>query len=206
MKRIASSKKINYIAVIIFFAVLLIVIYFLYSSFVKPEFYYNNMEFKNYSASSPYADVTFRGNDRIMYVNVKYKNLSNVSAIHIHADNNGSPGPILAWLGTTEDWQRGVKQTTKNSNAPCCSKNNPKCLLASPDHIGTPYLSTLMENSEKTFVFRNDSKSPGKCPWIKHGAMLVVHGFNFQQNINGKLTSGKPGLDIILKSVFNVQQ
>lgn len=60
----------------------------------------------------------------------------------------------------------------------------------------------LTENSERTFVIYNENKSPGKCPWIKNGTLLDIHGFNFQQRINGKLTSGKPGADIIYQSEF----
>ena len=163
------------------------------------------MQFKEYSATSPYADVTFRANDQVMYVNVKYKNLNGVSAIHIHVNNNGSPGPILAWLGTTNEWQNGVAQNSLNGNAPCSTKSNPNSILASPTNIGTPYLNELTENSERTFVIYNENSSPGKCPWIQNGTLLDIHGFNFQQKINGKLTSGKPGADMIYQSVFTIK-
>ena len=183
--------------------ILIIIVYLLYSFFKKPSlYYYNNMKFKEYSATSPYADVIFKGNDKVMYITVKYKNLRGVSAIHIHVNNNGKPGPILAWLGTTTEWQNGVAQNATNANSPCSTKSNPKSILASPTNIGTPYLNELTEYSEKTFVFYNENKNPGKCPWIQNGTLLDIHGFNFQQKINGKLTSGKPGADIIYQSVF----
>lgn len=134
---------------------------------------------------------------------VKYKNLEGVSALHIHVNKNGSPGPVLAWLGTTKEWQRGVAQTAKNGNAPCCTKNNPNCTLASPENIGTPYIQEIMVNTEKTFVVYNDCGKSGKCPWIKNGTLLDIHGFNFQQKIDGQLTDGKPGADIIYQSKFN---
>jgi len=160
------------------------------------------MEFKEYYATSPYADVRFKANDHVMYITVKYKKLKGASAIHIHLNNNGTPGPVLAWLGTSKEWQRGVVQTTVNGNSPCCTKDNINCAMASPDNIGTPYLNEINENSDKTFVVYNESVSPGKCAWIKNGTMLDIHGFNFQQKINGKLTNAKPGADIIYQSNF----
>ena len=158
-------------------------------------------QYKKFSASSPYADVVFFGNNSRMYINIKYKNLSGVSAIHIHVNNKGKPGPVLAWMGTTIQWQRGVAQTNPNGNSPCCTKNNPLCILASPPNIGTPYLSSHLENTEKTFVFYNEYVN-GSCPWINNGTLLDIHGFNFQENINGKLTDKKPGADIIYQSEF----
>jgi predicted transport protein len=193
-------------------------------------------QYKKFSASTPYADVVFFGNNSRMYINIKYKNLSGVSAIHIHVNNKGKPGPngskpsrcynnnsgvshpvmpcitersekpkvfgpVLAWMGTTIQWQRGVAQTNPNGNSPCCTKNNPLCILASPPNIGTPYLSSALENTEKTFVFYNEYINGG-CPWINNGTLLDIHGFNFQENINGKLTDKKPGADIIYQSEF----
>jgi hypothetical protein len=161
----------------------------------------NFSQFKKFSATSPYADVVFMGNDSVMYINVKYKKLSGVSALHIHVNNKGSPGPVLAWLGTTIQWQRGVAQTAHGANSPCCTKTNPMCILASPPNIGTPYLSSQLENTEKTFVFYNEFVGIG-CPWINNGTLLDIHGFNFQENIDGKLTDKKPGPDIIFQSEF----
>ena len=158
-------------------------------------------QYKKFSASTPYADVVFFGNNSRMYINIKYKNLSGVSAIHIHVNNKGKPGPVLAWMGTTIQWQRGVAQTNPNGNSPCCTINNPQCILASPPNIGTPYLSSQLENTEKTFVFLNEYVNGG-CPWINNGTLLDIHGFNFQENINGKLTDKKPGADIIYQSEF----
>ena len=141
-----------------------------------------------------------------MYVTIKYKNLSGVSAIHIHANDNGSPGPILGWLGTTKQWQNGVKQNTHGSNSPCCIKNNPNCLLIAPN--GTPFLSKKMENIEQSFIFYKKcgtSKCKSDCMWIKNGSFLVVHGFKFQQLENGVLTKGTPGLDVIEYTPFTEQ-
>ena len=148
--------------------------------------------------------------------NIKYKNLSGVSAIHIHVNDKGKPGPVLAWLGTTIQWQRGVAQTAQGGNSPCCTKTNPMCILASPPNIGTPFLTRELENTERSFVFENEYVGMGcqqsstevlascavRCPWISNGVLLDIHGFNFQENINGKLTDKKPGADIIYQSEF----
>ena len=199
-------KIFNIIIYLFLFFILGFIIIFIYQYYQYYQqnrvYSFKNKEFKEYYAQSPYADVKCKANDFVMYVSVKYKKLNGVSAMHIHVNNNGSPGPVLAWLGTTIEWQRGVAQTDTNGNSPCCTKNNEKCSLASPNKIGTPYLNKIVEFSEKTFVFHNENKNPSKCPWIQNGFLLDIHGFNFQQNINGELTSGKPGADIIFQKEF----
>jgi len=164
----------------------------------KNKYTNSNDKFKEYKSQNKYAHVKFKANNNVMYVTVDYKNLEGVSAIHIHANVNGSPGPILGWLGTTQQWQDGVKQNTPDTNAPCCIKNNPKCSLTAP--IGIPLLSVEMEKTQKTFTFYKKcgtQKCKSECMWIKNGSFLVVHGFKFQQLVDGVLTKGKPGLDVI---------
>jgi hypothetical protein len=201
MKKLLNLKTRNYFIFAFLVAFFIVAVYFISKSF-PTEYIYDDLQFKEYSATSPYADVTFKGNDKVLYVTVKYKNLKGVSALHIHVNKNGSPGPVLAWLGTTKEWQRGVAQTAKNGNAPCCTKNNPDCILASPENIGTPYLTEIMTNTERTFVIHNECGKSGKCPWIKNGTLLDIHGFNFQENIDGQLTDKKPGADIIYQAKF----
>jgi hypothetical protein len=198
MKKILYNKKILYFK---YFCLLIIFIIFSYylQKWLSNHFYDGNV-FREYYASSPYADVKFRANDSVMYVSVTYKNLSGVSAIHIHTNNKGSPGPVLAWLGTTEEWQRGVAQTTAKANSPCCIKQNTNCSLAAPSKLNIPYLTNIKTNTQKSFVYFNNNGN--SCDWIRNGTLLDVHGFNFQQKINGKLTSGKPGADIIYQSNF----
>lgn len=198
-----NKKSFNIFLYILVCVIFLIIFVYFYQYYNKNRVYYfNNKIFKEYYAQSPYADVKCKANDFVMYITVKYKKLDGVSAIHIHVNQNGTPGPVLAWLGTTVAWQRGVAQTAVNGNSPCCTKNNPKCILASPNNIGTPYLNNKMDFTEKTFIFHNENKNSSKCPWIQNGILLDVHGFNFQQKINGKLTSGKPSADVIYQDLF----
>lgn len=197
-----NQKMIFCVLILIVFIILCVCLYRNYKQ--NRVYTFQNKVFKEYYAQSPYADVKCKANDFVMYITVKYKNLNGVSAMHIHVNNNGTPGPVLAWLGTTIEWQRGVAQTAVNGNAPCSSKKNPKSVLASPNNIGTPYLNERMNYSEKTFVFHNENTNPSKCPWIQNGFLLDVHGFNFQQKINGKLTSGKPSADVIFQDEFKL--
>lgn len=154
-----------------------------------------------YTANSKYVDVSLTINSvkESMKINVNYKDLKGVSAIHIHNNNNGSPGQIIAWLGTSKEWQHGVLQNTPGNNCPCCNINNPLCLLSAPR--GTPNIKTL---SGKNKTFSNKNKSINKtCPWIKNGAFLVIHGYNFQRVSNGELTKEKPGLDVLAAIPFS---
>jgi hypothetical protein len=158
---------------------------------------------KTFKSSSKYADVEFTTSEdaKTIYVKVQYKDLTGVSAIHIHVNNNGKPGPILAWLGTTNEWQLGVAQNTPGSNAPCCSKYNRLCTLAAPE--STPKINNL-SNSVMEFTFRNYCCNGTACPWIENGTLLDVHGFNFKKVINGKLTSEPAGADIISNTAFTL--
>ena len=210
MKIPKVSKKLNLVELLCFLVIFVIVISFLYwffTSKINPLMYEKvsnlNDNFQEYTSQNKYADVKFKANNNVMYVTIKYKNLDGVSAIHIHANDNGSPGPILGWMGTTQQWQDGVKQNTAGTNAPCCTKNNPKCTLAAP--MGTPFLSVEMEKMEKTFTFYKKcgtQKCKSDCMWIKNGSFLVVHGFNFQQVVDGILTNGEPGIDVIEHTPF----
>jgi len=190
-----SVKKIIFLAIVVL-VTLCIVYYFLEYNKSVVSFSVNN--FESFQVTAKCADVTFKANDTVMYINVKYKDLTGISAIHIHVNNNGMPGQILAWLGTTEAWQRGVAQNKPGSNSPCCNKNNPKCNLVAPQ--GTPFLTKGMEGTERDFVFYKQcgtSKCTATLPWISKGTLLDSHGFNFQQLINGVLTNQAPGADML---------
>ena len=194
------SKQFVFLAIIVI-AILFLVYYYFESN--KSIESITGSKFQTFTTTAKCADVTFKANDDVMYINIKYKDLTGLSAIHIHVSNNGMPGPILAWLGTSEAWQRGVAQNTPGSNSPCCSKNNPQSNLVAPE--GTPFLTKEMEGTEQNFVFYKQcgtSKCNAKCPWLSQGAVLCSHGFNFQQLINGVLTSQAPGADMLENVVF----
>ena len=185
--------------IIFLFIVLLVIVYVVHYFFLPQNSIITvpTKKFETFSISGKCADVSFRANDTVMYIKIKYKDLDGISAIHIHVNNNGMPGQILAWLGTTEAWQRGVKQNSLGSNSPCCNKNNPKCNLVAPK--GTPFLTKDMEGTEREFVFYKQCGSSNctvKLPWISQGTLLDSHGFNYQQLINGVLTNDAPGLDM----------
>jgi hypothetical protein len=199
MKTSNNSMFKNVMCCIIFLA-LIILIFYLFNNYIKIVSNFTTNDFKEYTVKSKHADVVFRSNNSVMYVSIKYKNLAGLSAIHIHANTNGSPGPILAWLGTTSQWQHGVKQNTPGTNSPCCTRNNPNCTLVAPP--GTPYLSKELENTEKYFIFYkkcNTNSCKSDCEWIENGTFLVSHGFNFQQLYDGVLTKAPPGpgIDVI---------
>lgn len=157
---------------------------------------------KTFYASSKYADVTYTTSENadILIINVNYKDLSGVSAIHIHVNDNGKPGPILAWLGTTLEWNSGTVQNTPGTNLPCHSKNNKLCNLIAPPE--TPLISELY-NVKKTYIIKKEQCDNNcSCPWINNGTLLDIHGFNFQKFINGIPTEQKPGADVIDQQKF----
>ena len=202
--------KKNSLTQIVFLAIVVLVVvcvgyYFLGSN--KSVSAFSGNDFQSFQVTANCADVTFKANDTVMYINIKYKDLTGISAIHIHVNNNGMPGQILAWLGTTEAWQRGVAQNTAGSNSPCCTKNNPKCNLVAPE--GTPFLTKAMEGTERDFTFYKQcgtSKCNATLPWISKGTLLDSHGFNFQQLINGVLTNQPPGADMLENILFTPVQ
>ena len=160
--------------------------------------YEPNLSNATFTASSKYADVVFTpdSSGKKIKIDVHYKNLTGVSAIHIHVNHNGMPGPVLAWLATSNAWTNGVAQNVQGANGTCCTKLNPQCTLVAPP--STPHVSSL-SNTKKTFIV---SKPNNNCEWLSKGTLLDIHGPNFQQKIKGKLTKGTPGMDIIAQSTF----
>jgi len=151
-----------------------------------------------YVAKSKYATVSYTMDSRsdAIRIHAKFGKLTGVSAIHIHTNNNGKPGPIIAWLATTSEWKSGVLQNTPGKNAPCCGPNNPMCSLAGPAN-STPLIQSVA-NTEMDYVVKNEfCKSKSACPWINNGTILVIHGFNFQRVANGCLTNGPVGIDAL---------
>lgn len=164
-----------------------------------------------YVAKSKYATVSYTmdsGSDAIR-IHAKFGKLTGVSAIHIHINNNGKPGPIIAWLATTGEWKSGVLQNTPGKNAPCCGPNNPMCSLSGPAN-STPLIQRVA-NTEMDYVVKNDfcksSAAPAnKCPWINNGTILVIHGFNFQRVANGCLTDAPAGIDALQAIPFSASK
>jgi hypothetical protein len=200
-----SMKNLLYLLVIIVIIYLGIMLFRLYKNKRQGYDILNNsmsLDNKTFKASSKYADVSFKTSDdgQTIHIIADYKDLKGVSAIHIHNNDNGSPGQIIAWLGTSDEWQTGVVQNTPGKNSPCCTAGDPLAKLAAPN--GTPKIITL-SNSMMTYDVTN-SQCNKKCPWIKNGTFLVVHGFNFQRIKNGELTSGKPGIDVIYHTPFKL--
>jgi len=198
--------RMNNLLYLLVIFVIIYVIYMLFKLYKNKRQGYDNLNNfkslgnKTFKASSKYADVSFKTSDDGESINItaNYKDLKGVSAIHIHNNNNGAPGQIIAWLGTTDEWQTGVLQNTPGKNSPCCNVDDPLAKLIAPN--GTPNILTLA-NSMMTYDV-NNSQCNNKCPWIKNGTFLVIHGFNFQRVKDGELTTGKPGLDVMVYSAF----
>ena len=89
------------------------------------------------SESKPFASATTK------YVSASYvksgdnykatvqfsKDLTGVSAAHIHRGDGGTIGQIIAWLATSQEWQD--TQTTSDENSPCCNPQN-NCTFQAP--------------------------------------------------------------------------
>ena len=197
------KKQVKFVLYLVIVLVVLCILCLLQSLLLnKSKQSFKNIKNNVFEASTKYADVSFTTStdEQTLFITVNYKNLSDVSALHIHTNKNGSPGPIIAWLGTTNQWQHGVAQNKSGKNSPCCSVNNPLCKLAAP--FGTPNILEL-SNSVRTFTVSN-SCGPD-CPWIENGTILVVHGYNFQTVVHGKLTNKKPGVDPIAHVKFTTK-
>ena len=158
---------------------------------------------KQYVAKSKYVTVSYTMDNNSIRIHAKFGNLTGVSAMHIHINDNGKPGPIIAWLVTTNEWNSGVLQNTPGKNAPCCGSNNRMCSLAGPAN-STPLVKNVA-NAEMNYVVKNEfCKSKSACPWINNGTILVVHGFNFQRVENGCLTDAPAGIDPLQAIPFAV--
>ena len=150
---------------------------------------------KTLKATNKYASVNLNVNNNVLTYEAKLKNTKNVSAVHIHQNKNGKPGPILSWIATTPRWQSGVLQNKKNINKPCCSNEN-KCNLTAP-------LGTRKVKSNSSIKSSTNLPNNKKCSGAKPGAILVIHGKKFQYTKkNRTLSNGKPGLDVIKTSKF----
>lgn len=157
-----------------------------------------------YEAKSDYAHVTFytRENDNDnLYVKAKFFDVSDVSGIHIHTNEGGSPGPIIAWLATSEEWQHGVLQNTPLTNGSsssyfCCTKQPKKniniCNLIAPQ--GTPLTKDLSYKKRRYKIVKNVCTS---CAWLSNGTFLDIHGKDFQQVYGCKIVGTEPGIDMI---------
>lgn len=157
---------------------------------------------QKFTALSKYAKATYtvNNNNDTIRVKVKFNDLKDVSAIHIHTNNNGTAGPIIASLVTSKEWQLGVAQNTPLGNSPCCSANNKMCSLIAVE--GTPYTENV-QNTTVTFKFKKDFCG-NKCPWISNGTFLNAHGYNFQKVIDGCPTNEEPGADMIESVPFTL--
>jgi hypothetical protein len=157
---------------------------------------------KTYSTKSKYADTKIKvGEDgETLYVTVNYKDVSQVGCIHIHSvmwghEVTGDIGPPVAWLGTTDEWQHGVRQLTPGLSYPCCIKGDGlRCDFTAPH--GTPDLKDLSFKT-RTFVLKKPDFCTNECPWVYNGAYVLFHGKKIQQVYNGCLTQGKPNPDIL---------
>lgn len=168
------------------------------------EFFENNSDYTTYFAKASNVEVTYyvnTSNPEYLYIKAKFGNVSDLSGIHIHTNDDGMSGPILAWLGTSIEWNSGITQNTPLTNYPCCSgdcqTNNNMCLLTSP--TGTPYTSELSFSTKKYIVKQSVCKN---CPWISGGTRLDTHGKKFQQYINCKIIGDTPGIDMLESILF----
>jgi hypothetical protein len=151
---------------------------------------------KTLKSTNKYVSVEMSHTKKNLAIKARLKKTGNVSAVHIHQNKNGKPGPILSWIATTPQWQAGVLQNKVNINKPCCAKEN-KCSLIAPK--GTKKVKSNITIRKRTKIPRANG-----CKGIKPGVFLVVHGKKFKyMKKNKTLSKGKPQLDVIKVSKFN---
>lgn len=158
---------------------------------------FSSPDIRIFHASNKYAQILVKDDGERFIVKAVFSDLikNDISAVHIHSNVNGSPGPILVWLLTSQKWQNGVLQQTPAKNAPCCS--NATCSLIAPSNT----LDVSSVQSNKIYTINITKKYCGfDCPGItiqSPFAFLVIHGVNFQTVMNGCLSSGQPVLDVL---------
>jgi len=163
---------------------------------------------RSFSATNTYATVHIQETSDNYIIQAVFTDLlnNNVAAVHIHSNVGGAPGPILAWLLTSPQWQDGTLQQTPGKNSPCCNTAaGSRCSLVAPP--GTMMVSSAVPN--RVYTFRASKKYCGSsCPGITMGspfAFLVIHGGNFQTVSNGCLSVGQPQLDVLVATPLSMQ-
>lgn len=158
--------------------------------------------YSKFQASNEYASATYYtniNNPEVLFIECTMKK-EDISAVHIHVNSNGSPGPIIAWLSTTDEWMSGITQNTPLVNYPCPNNsNNGKEMYTLIPPTGTKLVKEMINTNTEYIVKK---PSCGSCPWISNGTMLVVHGKKFQQVRGCELIGSAPGGDVITFTSF----
>lgn len=131
------------------------------------------------------------------------KCLKDIISITINLNESNSIGPILFWLATSPEWERGERQNTTNSNNPYCA--GPGCNLLSPP--GTPDVNCII--GKKTFFsylfldkYYNYNENFYKN-FVKNG--IVIFGKLGKKKCFSPcdfFSNSLPGLNIIDKATF----
>jgi len=173
-----------------------------------------------FEARSSYVDVTFVAVPQApntLYIRATFRDISTVSAAHIHTNYQGASGPIIVWLATSPEWQHGVLQNTPLTNSTpsyaCCivppkatglgcrpapsAVPSDMCTLVAPP--GTRDVSGL---GGKTVYYVIQKNVCDSCPWISDGTFLDVHGKNFQQIYGCRVVGTTPGIDMLASVPF----
>lgn len=221
-KYIRENRNLSYLVLVILLIFTVCIIYYVinnashfYSLFraaLQPKIYGDELNKKiankTYSTKSKYADVIFKVSEdgESINVTVNYKDVSDVGVIHIHSvmwghEKSGDIGPPIGWLGTTNEWQNGVRQLTPGLSYPCCTRGKGfRCDFIAPP--GTPDLKDLSFKT-RNFVIKKDFCYK-ECPWIYNGTYIVFHGKKIQQVYDGCLTKGTPNPDILNASQMDM--
>ena len=149
--------------------------------------------YKAVSKTGTEVYLSIKPNSEQVIIQAKFTDVNDFSGIHVHSSVNNAPGPIIAWLANSIEWDRGIFQNTPATNFPCCREGNYLCTLSAP--CGTPYMENL-SNKERTYSVYKEFNCTN-CPWVNDGTFLILHGKNFQQIIGCELTNQKPGIDAV---------
>lgn len=158
-----------------------------------------------YSSKSKYVDLVWDVYDNKICGYAYFKDLSEVSAIHIHS--NLPTMPILVWIASSQEWENGVAQATPLSNAPCCfirkgDDLQTLCSLKSPYHVPNTKFSSFTSSS---FCVELEPCLSKDCDWKKNDFVINVHGYNFASvGKSGCPDSLKPGADVISSETVKI--
>ena len=158
----------------------------------------NSCSINRYQVDNEYVTCVYYEIKNVLYVEVIFKSVEGVSAIHIHSAQ--SPNPVLVWLLTSQEWQNGVAQTTFKSNFPCCS--NLQCNVVAPTDI--PFTNNVILFQPYQFIVSPplDCLNMENCPWTSQGTILNIHGKQFQYFDRCRLSDGMPGIDLLSSTPF----
>jgi len=148
-----------------------------------------------YTSTTLYANIEFAIDKNRIYGMIHFRDLKEVSAIHIHTNSKGQP--ILIWLATSPEWEHGIAQATPLSNAPICYQSSTQnCSLVSPYWV--PYTKDCSHTSFPFDMIIDLCDS--SYQWQSQSFLFNVHGYQFGHVLHGCSNGLKPSAALLAQA------